>query len=484
MKILGATILLASFTLIASAQNYAVLKTFGPEALNPTIGSYTNGDGAYPTAELIISGHTLFGACSVGGPGGSGTIFKMNFDGSGFTTLHAFAAGTTNLSGTFTNSDGQQPRSTLSLSGDTLFGTTEYGGTLGGGTLFRINTNGGAFTLLKTFTPTNSSGAWPVGGVVVLGGDAIYGTTSGGGSNIAGVIFKVGTNGSNFSVIHQFAFTATNAGQPFGTLLSSGATLYGTSYSGGASGGGTVFKINTNGTGFTLLKSFSALVSGTNADGARPEARLVLAGPTLYGSTYYGGISNGVIFRVDTNGNNFTNIHTFSATTGFYNSDGASPSSGLVLAGALYGTTQFGSDAGGVIFSVNTDGSNFLPLRAFGASDPVNDGRVPAAGLALSGATLFGTSEFGGLNNSGTVFRYQWDNTPPVYIARSGTNVLVNWPTDNYPTNNFNFTLESTPQVGASATWNAVSQNTVIVNGQNTVTNAAVGTQFYRLSPF
>lgn len=485
MKIFGFAILLASFSLNASAQNYAVLKTFSPMTLNPSTGSYTNSDGSYPKAELIISGHTIFGVCSEGGNGGSGTIFKMNFDGSGFTNLHSFATGTTNLSGAFTNADGQLPQANLVLSGDTLFGTAEYGGTLGGGTLFRINTNGAGFAVLKTFTPTNSSGAWPVGGVVVLGGNNIYGTTSGGGSNIAGVIFKVGTNGNNFSIIHQFAFASTNAGQPFGTLLSSGATLYGTTYSGGASGGGSVFKISTNGTGFTLLKSFSALVSGTNADGARPEARLALSGSTLYGTTYFGGVnSNGVIFRVDTNGNNFTNIHTFSAMTSFYNSDGASPSSGLVLAGALYGTTQFGSDAGGLIFSVDTDGSNFLPLRAFGATDPVNDGRVPAASLALSGATLFGTTEFGGLNNSGTIFRYQWDNTPPVSIAPAGTNVVVTWPTDNYPTNNFNFTLEFTPQFGTGATWNTVSQNTVIVNGVNTVTNPATGAQFYRLSPF
>jgi uncharacterized repeat protein (TIGR03803 family) len=375
------------------------------------------------------------------------------------------------------------------LSGDTLYGTAEFGGVLGGGTLFKINTNGSGFALIKSFSPANSNGAYPVGGVVVPGGDTIYGTTSGGGSVGLGVLFRVDTNGNNFSVIHNFNFTLTNASQPFGTLLRSGATLYGTSYSGGAGGWGTVYKINTNGTGFTLLKSFSTPAGGTNSDGAHPEARLIISGSVLYGTTYEGGTSNGVIFRVDTNGNNFTNLHSFSITTNIFgsnvNGDGAHPVSKLVLAGALYGTTEFGGDGPGTIFSVNTDGSNFLPLHLFATTDPVHDGRVPAAGLVLSGATFFGTTEFGGTNSSGTIFRFQWDNTPPVNIARSGTNVIVSWSTDAFPTNNFNFILESATQVGVGASWNAVSPDAVIVNGQNTVTNQAVGpAKFYRLSPY
>jgi uncharacterized repeat protein (TIGR03803 family) len=93
MKTTRLALLFASFCFEASAQRYAVLKTFEATVLNPSTGIYTNGDGAYPTAELIVSGQTLFGVTSVGGHGGSGTIFKMNFDGSGFTNLHTFAAG-------------------------------------------------------------------------------------------------------------------------------------------------------------------------------------------------------------------------------------------------------------------------------------------------------------------------------------------------------------------------------------------------------
>jgi uncharacterized repeat protein (TIGR03803 family) len=74
----------------------------------------------------------------------------------------------------------------------------------------------------------------------------------------------------------------------------SGGTLYGTTASGGSSGDGTVFKVNTDGTGYTVLKNF------TGSDGSGPAAGLVLSGGTLYGTTANGGdLNNGTVFRID-----------------------------------------------------------------------------------------------------------------------------------------------------------------------------------------
>ena len=56
---------------------------------------------------------------------------------------------------------------------------------------------------------------------------------------------------------------------------------------GGSSGNGTVFAVNTDGTGFTNLHSFTAGVDlqlYTNSDGAYPYAGLILSGNTLYGT--------------------------------------------------------------------------------------------------------------------------------------------------------------------------------------------------------
>src|SRR5258708_6814701 len=76
---------------------------------------------------------------------------------------------------------------------------------------------------------------------------------------------------------------------------------------------------------FTVLHSFVAV-----SDGASPYARLIASvwGNTLYGTTGYGGGSGqGTVFAVNTDGTGFTNLHSFTATScdGCPNSDGASP---------------------------------------------------------------------------------------------------------------------------------------------------------------
>src|SRR5207244_1088636 len=146
-------------------------------------------------------------------------------------------------------------------------------------------------------------------------------------------------------------------------------TLYGTASEGGSSGTGTLFKVNTNGTGFTTLHSFRA-ASGTypyytNSDGAFPHAGLILSGNTLYGTAVQGGSSGtGTLFKVNTNGTGFTTLHSFtakSASSPYTNSDGANPRAGFVLSSnTLYGTTIFGGSSGrGALFAVNIDGTAF-----------------------------------------------------------------------------------------------------------------------------
>ena len=96
---------------------------------------------------------------------------------------------------------------------------------------------------------------------------------------------------------------------------------------------GTVFALNTNGTGFTNLHSFTATAGqhrwlwGQQRRGY-PDAGLLLSGNTLYGTAEYGGTNgNGTVFAVNTNGTGFTNLHSFTAfPPGYYtNSDGANP---------------------------------------------------------------------------------------------------------------------------------------------------------------
>jgi uncharacterized repeat protein (TIGR03803 family) len=75
--------------------------------------------------------------------------------------------------------------------------------------------------------------------------------------------------------------------------------VYGTAAGGGSSGNGTVFALNTDGTGFTTLYSFTALNNGTNSDGAGQFAGLILLGNALYGTAEKGGSSgSGTVFSL------------------------------------------------------------------------------------------------------------------------------------------------------------------------------------------
>jgi len=365
--------------------------------------SFTGGnDGANPTAPLVLSGSTLYGTASEGGSGDSGTVFSISTSGTGFTVLYGFSSTSGKPGGE--NSDGANPNAGLVLSGSTLYGTAVNGGTGGTGTLFSVSTNGGSFAVFHDFS-TGTGGDDPVA-ALVLSGSTFYGTTYSGGAYGDGAVFKVNTDGSGYSTL--YSFTGGNDGSsPAGTLILSGSTLYGAASIGGTNDTGTVFSINTDGSSFTVLHSFASTTNEqTNSDGIFPVAGLALSGSTLYGSAASGGVhGNGTLFSVNTNGTGFTLLHTFSAYASgtSTNSDGASPEAGLTVSGStLYGTaSEGGSKGNGTVFSVSTSGTSFTTLHNFtGGSDGAN----PFAGLLLSGSTLYGAAEQGGTNGTGTLF--------------------------------------------------------------------------------
>ena len=146
-------------------------------------------------------------------------------------------------------------------------------------------------------------------------------------------------------------------------------TLYGMTYNGGAMDNGVIFKFDTDGNNFSLLHSFE---SGTE-DGRYPNGSLTLSGSKLYGMTYQGVSNNyGAIFRIDTAGTNFEVIHSFD-----YNTDGAWPQG--TLAGTLfYGMTTDGGDNGndyGTLFALS--GYTAVELTAFEAHWHILGGGEP-----------------------------------------------------------------------------------------------------------
>ena len=308
-----------------------------------------------------------------------------------FTTQHTFA----------NTPDGANPAK-LSWMNGLFYGSTGNGGANGKGSLFKLDTNGGVFTTIYSFTDLSDNGNQPNN--LLVTSNAIYGTALGG-SNYLGMIFKVNTNGSSFRSLYSFA-AAPDGNYPQAGLILSGATLYGTANNGGANSGGTIFKINTDGTGYMTLHGFT-----NTPDGFGPRSELVLSGGTIFGTTESGGSSGGgTVFGLNTNGSGYTILHSFTN-----NPDGYNPNGGLVVSsGILYGTTmKGGSGTNGTVFAMNTDGSGFRVLHNFTYSLVATnaDGKTPKATLSFNNGYLYGTTISGGIGAGGTIFLLNTNGT-------------------------------------------------------------------------
>jgi uncharacterized repeat protein (TIGR03803 family) len=449
-----------------------------------------NSDGASPLGGLVLSGNTLYGSTPSGGIWDNGTVFRINTDGAGFMNLHSFAI-TPAYPKPQINVDGANPSSGLILSGRTLYGTAPSGGVWGNGTVFAVNTDGTGFTNLHSFTAgsgsypnlTNNDGAWPQT-ELVMSGTTIYGSTESGGIWGNGTVFAINSDGTGFTNLHNFAagsgniasLTNSDGANPYGILRLSGNTLYGTAPSGGNWGSGTVFAVNIDGTGFKTLHHFTATTSGTNIDGKFPYG-VFLSENTLYGTTSNGGNSGkGVLFRMNTDGEGFMTLHVFQGT------DGVFPNDLILLGTTIYGTTSGGGNSGnGTVFAVSTNGTGFTVLHSFRNSHPTYpsytniDGASPFGELVLSGNALYGTTSGGG-SGGGTL--YKLFIPPQLTIVAAGPNLIFTW-----LTNANGFTLQSTTSLDTPTVWTTNSPAPVVVNGQYAVTNPITGKQqFFRLS--
>ena len=186
--------------------------------------------------------------------------------------------------------------------------------------------------------------------------------------------------------------------------------VYGTTQYGGAYLHGTVFKMTPSGT-LTTLWSFCK-VSGC-PDGAQPVTGLMLGtNGDFYGATNAGGaIGYGSIFKITPAGK-LTTLYSFCSQSGCI--DGISPNAPLVQGtdGNFYGTTVHGGKFGcggchgaGTAFKI-TPGGKLTTIYNFCAQTNCDDGAYPDAGLMQgTDGNFYGTTNQGGANNAGTVFK-------------------------------------------------------------------------------
>ena len=347
---------------------------------------------------------TLYGVTRQGGGiSTNGYLFRLRPDGSGYQVVHSFTVA--ELGSPF-----GRPGDSLVLGGDgALYGTTELGGSAGFGTLYKVNADGSGFTLLHSFTAgtttatlTNDGGA-PRGGLVFAADGNLYGLTTRGtataGATINdsnGIIYRVAPDGSGYRVIYSFdqKLAAIGGIRPVALIQGRDGLLYGTLQAVGPTAVGGIFSMRTDGTGFALLSGFSGAVP---LNGISPRTPVVHAADGfLYGTTVVGGArGQGTVFRMRTDGSAFQVIHSFVAAN---QSNGYNPSGVFFQGrdGSLYGRTLEGGafvNGEGDIYKIRTDGTGLRRLHSFnlGETTPVVfqglDGALHTIGRVVTSGT-------------------------------------------------------------------------------------------------
>ncbi len=334
-----------------------------------------------PNAGVVRdSAGNFYGTTPLGGSEGAGTVYEVDTT-AHETVLYNFTGG----------ADGNGPNSgVVRDSAGNLYGTTLSGGSAGAGVVYKITA--GVEKVLYNFTG-GADGSNPYPGVVLDPAGNLYGTTWLGGTADAGVIYKVDPSG-NETVLYNFT-GSPGASRSYSSLFrDSAGNLYGVEYSGGTAGFGAVYKLDTT-NNFTVLYNFL----GGN-DGRYPYGGVTRdSAGNLYGTTEVGGATYaGVVYKVDTSGNE-TVLYNFTG-----GADGHYPNAGVILdtAGNLYGTTYYGGTAGaGVVFELDTT-NQLTTLYSFTGG---TDGANPDAGVIRSSTgNLFGTTQNGGKGNVGVLF--------------------------------------------------------------------------------
>ena len=366
----------------------ALLTARGGDAQGPvfaTLYSFKGGsDGASPNGVTLGKDGALYGTTYVGGTNTCG-VNVAYMCGTVFELAHATGGGwTKTVLHSFSGADGAVPSPSpvgapgaiLAFgSNGTLYGTTEAGGSndsrgngLIGGTVFELvppATAGGAWTETVLYSFSNSFDAphTPFGGVFMGQGGAVYGTTfssqyisGGGGFEAGGAVFALkppSSPGGSWTERTLFDFWSDSAlgSEPQAGLVSAGGSLYGTTYG----GCGTVYELSPPAVGGG---AWTGTVISSFANGGCGSLAPVTVGPggVLYGTTYAGGSGTGcsgvggcgTVFQLTppgVAGGAWTEAVIYSFTG--INGDGASPVAGVVLGknGVLYGTTTYGGSA-------------------------------------------------------------------------------------------------------------------------------------------
>jgi uncharacterized repeat protein (TIGR03803 family) len=360
-----------------------------------------NGDnGSSPTGQLVQgSDGNFYGVTATGGANGDGVAFKVTSTGV-FTKLVDFT-------GNGPSNRGSSPQGNFIQGNDgNFYGTTTTGGANGDGTVFRL-TGAGILTTLVDFTASGSAadpyrGSGPAGGLFLSGDGNFYGTTISGGLSGKGTVFRLTPQGQ-MTVLVDFTGNsgAARGYYPQCSLIQgSDNNFYGTTSSGGANGDGTVFKMTPAGV-LTTLVDFTG--DGPTNRGSIPQAGLIQGSDgNFYGTTNQGGAaSDGTVFKMTPSGV-LTTLFDFPAS---YPYQLEYPTAGLIQGpdGNFFGTTQYGDtnfNSSGTVFEITADG-NLTTVVNFSFFAPDSRGWIPYGVTQGADGNFYGVTRQGGNQDNG-----------------------------------------------------------------------------------
>jgi len=339
------------------------LKRSGTGWIADGLYSFAGGasDGAEPLARVTLGGDgSLYGTASLGGPLqtcgglGCGMVFRLRPSATfcrsvscpwAETVLHFFQG----------PPDGELPAGELIFDGaGNLYGTT-----YSGGIVYELTPSGNAWTENILYDFSGEDGYEPYSGLIFDNAGKLYGTTQDGGLSYAGTVFQLTKSGSGWTESVLYNFNLPSGGYPTaGLVFDQSGNLYGATTYGGSDGAGVVFELSPSGGGWTysVLHSFTG-EDGCSFDrylGAGPWAALTMdATGNLYGTTRCDGANQmGNIFRLTPSGGawTYTSLHDFTG-----GEDGAFPLSNVTMdaSGILYGTASAGGSQGhGIVWEI------------------------------------------------------------------------------------------------------------------------------------
>lgn len=323
----------------------------------------------------LSSNGKLYGTTTRGLHGG-GTIFEFNPSGNVYTKKYDFVVAT----------DGTWYNGKLEQIGNKVYGVTMFGGSANKGTIFEYDLVTRNYTVKFNFDDYVNTGWSPVNGLTQYNGK-LYGVTTSGGANAAGILFEYDPVGNVF--LRKVSFDPATQGQFSGVKM----VLLNSKLYGGLTGSGInscLFEYVPGASTITLKYVFD------NSTGQAPNA-LVVNGTKLYGTAANGGANSaGTFFAYDPSAG-FNKLFDFGS--------GSEPTGSLAVTAdnKVYGTTSGGGASGaGVIYEY---GTSMTVKYSFTGG---NDGSSPKGGVTLSSnGNLYGTTLSGGSQSGyGVFFEY------------------------------------------------------------------------------